>query len=99
MERVKGKERRNRNAAPDGAREGAEQENKQNAIARMKQQICQVITGRTEAVHLTIHHVRDPGQRAPICGIAICECPLDASPSKAASDVIVLGNVSQVVPV
>ena len=65
----------------------------------MKQQAGEMMAGRIEAIDRAIRHVRDPGQRMPIAGVAALQCPEHAGPREAAINMGVVENVFSIINV
>ncbi len=97
MQWVHRKQCGNKRAAPECSRERAEPEEKQDRVARVKQQVGQVMTRRTQSVKLAIQHVREPRQRVPIRAMNVSEGPLQPRPSQSRRNLRIAGDVIVVI--
>ena len=65
----------------------------------MQEHIGQVLRATVEPEDLDVEHIRNPGERKPVRGVAGCEGPLEAVEGQAVADVRVLGDVDGIVEV
>lgn len=65
----------------------------------MEQHVREMMSGGIQAEELAIQHVGNPRQREPIGRMAVSERPDDPFPGYTASDMIVGGDITEIVPV
>src|ERR1019366_1273948 len=99
MQRMQGKEGGSKSSGPDHARQASQQTEQQEAVGNVEEQIGNMVAGGPQTVELTIQHMRQPGQRMPITGIAAGERPPDAFHREAGLDAPVAADVVRVVKV
>jgi hypothetical protein len=63
----------------------------------VKHHIGKVVPACVQPVQLRVEHVRDRGQRMPILGMNVSECPTDVGEGNAAGDPGVLIDVARIV--
>jgi hypothetical protein len=72
-------------------------EKEQDGIGKMEQEIGEMVPSRLQPKELHIHHVGNPGQGMPVCGMSGGECPLDALYGEAVLNVPVFCNVPGII--
>ena len=75
MQRMPGKQRGDKRGRPQRARQAPEQRQQQNHVGGVKQDVDDVMCAGVETEQFAIQHVRQPGQRMPIAGVAAAERP------------------------
>ena len=58
-----------------------------------------MVPGRVQTIELAVHHMRDPGQRMPVAGVAALEGPEQAGPGQPGFDVGIIADVVGVIEV
>ena len=97
MERVQCEQRGHNHAAPDCAGDLIQEQKKKNCVGDVEQNADEMVHRGVLAEELAIEHVREPGERVPIAGVASGEGPFDVFPFQAALNVRVGGDVIRIV--
>ena len=92
-----GEDRGDECTAPEAARHGPEEQEKQSAVSAMKGHIYKMVWTGIYAKKLAIEHMGDPGHGMPICGMRVDETPHQAVGSNPALDGGILGNVLRII--
>ena len=78
-------------------REGLQQQEQEGGVGAMEGDVDHMRATGVEAENLTVEHVRDPGERVPVIGLAVHKRPFYAGPSEAGANGGVVVNVVVVV--
>ena len=99
MERMERKKRGHERAAPRGPGHFFKEEKQEEHIGQVNIKIHQMVPARVEPEEFAIDHVRDPGERVPVGGMAFCKGPDDIFQREAGFYVRVIENVFIVVEI
>src|SRR5256885_15264166 len=97
MQRMPGKESRDRGAAPLGASQPPQYEKEEQSVGDVQQHAGEVMARRMQVKELAIGHVREPGQGMPIAGVKSLEGPEQSLSGESGPHVRVLGDVLLIV--
>ena len=97
VQRMPGEQRRHKRAAPERAGHFFQHRQQQQRICRVQKQVRQVKPAGPEPVELRIEHQGNPGQRMPVACVAGRKRPRDASGRQPAFDVLIVGDVIEIV--
>jgi len=97
MQRMQRKQGGHQRAAPERARHAPQQPEQQERIGNMQAHAHEMVPAGLEAKKLAIRHVRNPGQRVPVAGVAGGKSPNNIRPLQPALNLRVLGDVVRVV--
>ena len=86
-------------AAPCGAGQLAQDQEKQDDVGGVEEEIGQVMPARVEAIQRVIHRMRDPGQRMPIARVTGFEGPGQCGAGEAVLDGGIVNDVIRVIVV
>src|SRR4051812_47798676 len=88
---------RHKSTSPEMTGHRAQQREEQQHRTGMKQDVCEMVSGRIQAEELTIEHVGKRGERVPIARMWMSERAPDALGGEASADHRILGDVIRVV--
>src|SRR5262249_31611011 len=89
----------NEGASPERSCRIAKEAEEQQCVGHMKTDVDEMVSPGLQAKELAIQHVGYPRQRVPVAGVVLGERPKESAAAEASFDVVVFGNVVEIVPI
>lgn len=99
MDRVEGKKRSDKGAAPQSACHAQEREEKDESVRQVNQQTGEMMGAGMKTEKLAVQHVRQPGQGVPVADLVETKRPEEVLDGQAFLNVWIRGDVEIVVEI